>query len=97
MVFQPADVPVLLEDFGVDIVLGEETVKGILDRNDEEILDSGAPSPITGQGVVITVASGTPIGVDEGVTITADGASYKVRQIMTFADGAYSRLFCEIV
>lgn len=94
--YQAADLPVLLEDFGVDVTLGETTVKGILDEADEEILASGAPSPITGKGVVFTLETGALPGLDEGVSFTSGGTTYTVRQLMQYGDGAYTRVLCEV-
>ncbi len=95
--YQAADLPILLEDFGVPVTLGENTVRGLLDIADEEILDSGAPSPIIGKGVVFTLETGGLPGLAVGVTMTSEGATYKVRQMMQIGDGALTRALCEVV
>lgn len=94
--YQANDVPILLDEFGVDLTLGETTVKALLDLVDEEILDSGAPSPIVGKGVSFTIETGSLPGLVEGSTLTSEGTTYKARQIMQYGDGALTRVLCEV-
>lgn len=95
--FGADDLSVLLDDFGVDVVLGEDSVKGLLDEVDEEILASGAPSPVTGKGVVFVLVTGSLPALLEGSILTSEGKTYKVRQRMQVGDGAYTRVLCEVV
>ncbi len=95
--FQAADLPFLLQDFGVPVLLGEVTVLALLDLADEEILASSAPSPIIGKGAVFTLVTGSLPGLTEGSLLSSEGTSYRARQLMQVGDGAFTRVLCEIV
>ena len=86
--------PALLEDMGVDVVLGAATTKGHRDVADEEVLRGEGLSGVVGRAVVVTVQQGTLPGLAVGSAITVDGEAFTVRAPLAVDDGELVRLLC---
>lgn len=80
---------VFLNDFGLPVVWGRYSGKGVLDM----------PSEIIAGGMVLTtdyqltVKTSDFPGIDQGATITVNGAGYYVREARTIDDGVFSQLY----
>lgn len=92
MAFGDADRDVFLADFGVTVVYGATTTKGILDVATEETLP-GISSVQQGNSKAVLVKAGV-ITPALGGAITVDGASYSVRKVEDVApDGGFIRIW----
>ncbi len=92
--FGPSDLDVLLADFGVPVVVGAVTAKGIVDAPDEEML-AGEFAGLVGRVTVVLVKTDAFSAVlSRGATITVDGAALKVHSYIRIDDGAYTRVVC---
>lgn len=94
MPFRVADLPALLADFGVPVTLGTTTVRGLLDREGELVLEEPGTSALAEQAVILTVPTGSLPGLAPGVTLVADGTTYRVRERLQVDDGALTRVRC---
>lgn len=93
--FGAADVPALLRDLGVDITLGANTVKGLVDRADGRVLQGdGGMAAVIGRDVLVTLQTGSLAGLVVGASITVDGVSYKVASLLAVEDGELTQVIC---
>lgn len=95
MALGDADLPAMLAELGVDVVLqvtGQPTTKGIVDQFHEELFDSPGPSEITGRSVVVTIRTNSLPGMAPGSFIVVDGTIHRVRQLRQVDDGALTRI-----
>lgn len=83
-----SDLDAMLAEFGVPVVLGSQTVDGILDISD--VGDAG--ELITKQASVL-VKTGALKNLKEGASLDVDGKSYLVTGTDQLGDGATTQVF----
>lgn len=93
--FRVADIPGLLADFGVDVVLGATTVKGLVDDGEELMLEGEASVALQQGQKSVIVQTGALPGLQVGSAVTVDGQSHTVRERRKIGDGALTRLLVE--
>lgn len=92
--YREAEIQAMLNEFGVDVVVGGTTVKAIVDRTDEEMIAAGFGTMV-GKGIVVTAKTGA-FTISEGAAITVEGTGYKMRESLQAGDGALTRIFCAV-
>ncbi len=68
-----------LEYSGVDVVLGANTVKGILERETDVAIDGLDVATEVGR-ISVAIKENSLPGLAKGAAITVDGVSYQVRR-----------------
>jgi len=91
-----ADVAAMLADLeeaggGVDVTLGDVTVTGLLDCEAVEVLGGEMPAVVAADETV-HVRSGALPGLASGAPVTVDGIDYVVLKVLTYGDGAMTRV-----
>jgi len=89
--FGTPDLPTMLADFGVPVVWGAVSKKGIVDVADEELMTT-ANETFTGKQRTVTVETTPFAALKRGDTITVEGVGYFVITAQQFGDGALTRL-----
>lgn len=79
----------------VDVTVGATTVKGVVDREDEAMLQ--ANPDMIGKLISVVVKTDALAGLTEGVAITVDGVAHKVFRSFEYGDGALTRAWCSLV
>ena len=88
------DLPVLLEEQGVPVVLGGVATRGIKRRFTEEMLrDSDAPD-LMSRSIIVSVKTDSLPSLESGASITVDGVPYTVRRRSEEAHGSLTRIHC---
>lgn len=91
--FDAADLENLLEACGNDdVTLGTTTVKGLVDRSGESVLEEGGAGAITGTRMFVYVRTGALPGLEPGATITVNGCERKVRDHREVEGGDFTRI-----
>jgi len=91
-----ADVAAMLADLeeaggGVDVTLGATTVTGLFDREAVEVLGGEMPAVVAADETV-HVRSGALPGLASRVPVAVGGADYLVLKVLTYGDGAMTRV-----
>lgn len=73
--FGAEDVPALMADFGVDIIVGSDTTKGLVDREGIETLEGVGGASQSARRLVVTVQK-DKLALTRKGAITVDGTSY---------------------
>lgn len=98
--YQDADIPGMLQDFGVPVDFdGLSAVQCLVDYVDEVVLKENGIGGTINKAVTVslqtstfpTLAAGDPV---IGEPITVDGTPYKVRLPLQQSDGAMTHLLC---
>lgn len=85
--FGTSDLPSMLAGFGVPVVWGSITAKGIVDVVDLQLF-SDTNISITGKEKTLTVQTETFAGLKEGDRLTIEGITHRVIQTRQQGDGA---------
>ena len=90
------DVGAMLADLaeaggGVDVTLGTMTVTGLLDREAVEIFGGEMPAVVAADEIV-HVRSGALPGLASGAPVTVGGVDYVVLKVLSYGDGAMTRI-----
>lgn len=91
--FGTSDLTAMLADFGVPIVWGVVTGKGIEDKADEEYLTNG-PDRFTGTERSVRLETERFSGLGQGERITVDGVAFEVISAHREGDGAITHVLC---
>lgn len=94
--FRPGDIDLILADLAregdaVDVTIGATTAKGVMDLSDESLLSDGA-SDFQGQSTMVSVKTGVFSALVVGVTVVADGVSYRAMRIRQNPDRAITHI-----
>lgn len=88
------DIPDLLSDLGVVVVLGSDTVKGILERESDVAIDEGLEIATEVNTISVAVEENALSGLVYDAAITVDGTAYKVRRFFPHPRDHYlTRIF----
>jgi hypothetical protein len=91
MAFGDADRDTFLADFGVTVVYGVTTVKGIFGQRDEDD-SAGFDARVSKNVTSLLVKTGALPGLAEDSLITIDGTQYRVRDPNKVRDGGFTRI-----
>lgn len=92
--FGDADVQLMLDTFGVPVVVGVVTARGVVDLVDEEMLRSTFPA-LQGKTCVVRVRTNTFAGLLlPKAAITVEGIAYKIHAALQEGDGALTVVTC---
>ncbi|HLE61033.1 MAG TPA: hypothetical protein VI700_05810 [Thermoanaerobaculaceae bacterium] len=94
MAFGAADIPALLADLGVDVMVGGTMVKGLVDRPGQELLESEGAAALISTAILVTVQTGALPALAAGAAITVDGVSYLVQRRLEIDDGQLTQVLC---
>lgn len=86
-------IDVMLRDFGVPVVAGARTVRGIVDSFDEQILATGGPANMAGRQIVL-LARTADLPIPIGSALTIDGQPHVLREKYQLADGVMTNFIC---
>lgn len=86
-------VPGMLATVGVDVVVGADSVKGIVRQIDVETQDGNGGSVTMSQETLVTVRTkDVTVAADTDVSIGSD--TFRVREHRQFAGGTLTHLYC---
>jgi hypothetical protein len=91
--FGASDIAGMLADFGVPIVSGVTTGKGIVDQVDREAYQDQSVQ-FTGREVTVTVETAKFAALKSGSAITVEGVEHLVRHTRRIGDGALTEVMC---
>ena len=91
-----SDIAAILADLeeaggGVEVTLGDATVTGLLDREAVEVLGGEMPALVAADETV-HVRSGVLPGLASGVPVTVGSVEYVVLKVLSYGDGAMTRI-----
>lgn len=90
-----SDIPTMLAEFGADVTIGAETVKGLVDIEAAHLVQS--ETYVQGKNVVAIIKTGSLAGLAVNATIIVDGVTYKVREHVPHdLDGALTKILCAL-
>lgn len=90
--FGASDIDAMIRDFGVVVVVGAVSSRGLEDAVDEEMLRQER-AHLIGRVRTVIVKTGT-FALDTKGTISVDGSSYKIHSLEQLDDGALTRVTC---
>lgn len=93
--FGDSDIPALLADFGVPVVMGATQVLGIVDYVGKDVLVSQGVSGVSGTDIVVAVQTSAWPKVPNRTALTVDGVAMRLRDQQQVGDGALTHLICE--
>lgn len=96
--FHDAEIPAMLQDFGVPIILNGTSGIGLVDYVDAISLKENGIAGVINKAITVAVQTSVfPDLVDNnavGLAITVDGEDFHVRQRLQQSDGAMTHLLC---
>lgn len=96
--FQDADIPALMQDFGVSVTLDSVTALGVVDYVDTAVLRELGIAGVINKAikVVLQTSQFPSLAASNAVgkPITVDGVNYKVQSRLQESDGALTHLIC---
>lgn len=92
--FRDADLAFALKDAGVPVTLGASSTFGLVRKRGIEDLGQDGFGGIADFTVVVTVRTGTLVGLKSGAAITVNGESFIVKRPPAEDDGHITRLAC---
>jgi len=81
---------------GEPVTIGAQTINGLVDVVDEEILVAQGFAGLVGKSVLVRVKTGAFSSLADGVTVTVRGTPYKARSIQQEGDGALTQVLCAL-
>ena len=94
--FRDSDIPTLMQDFGVPVVIGAVTTKGIVDYVGRDALPANSIAGVSGTIITVSVQTSIlPTPLPNKTACTVDGVPYKIRDQVQLGDGALTHLICE--
>ena len=94
MVFDPnQDIPAMLADFGVLVVFGAYSAKGIFDQTTKAESFGSEQADVLVLGPSVVVKADAFPGLKVGSALTVNGAAYAVRDRLAASDGKTIRIF----
>lgn len=80
---------VFLRDFGVPCVANAVSFTGVLDQPDDTLQMAGVNVLSTMYQLTVKAADVSAAALASGVTLTANGQAYVVRDVISLDDGAF--------
>lgn len=91
-----ADLDSVLQHAGVAVTIGAVSSYGILKREASEVASDSGGIAVKGRRYTLRVREGTFSGLAQDASVTADGSSYKIRDIGTaMPDGSRTLILVE--
>ena len=91
-----SDIQPMLDEFGVPVVFGGVTAKGIIETPDQRLFSTSAGGQIMGSVLMLIVQTETFPGIAQAhgqQPIEADGVNYKIIAAQKVDDGALTHVF----
>jgi hypothetical protein len=95
--FGDDDIPFLLAEVGVPVVIAGATFKGIVDYVGKDALGFSSVSGVSGTEITVSVQTSALPVVPNRTALTVDGQSMRLRDQQQVGDGAITHLICERV
>ena len=96
--FGDSDIPAMLADFGVAVVLDGVTAKGVVDYVDAVTLKENGIAGVINKAITVMLQTTAfpSLGGNNAVgkQLTVDGVTYTVRERLQQSDGAITHLLC---
>lgn len=92
--YRDADIPAILADFGVAVVVGAANGKGIVDYVDAVTLKENGIGGVINKAITVMVQTSAFPTAKVGDAVTVDGTTYTVRERLQLTDGATTHLIC---
>ncbi len=86
-----SDITTMLDELGVNVILGANETKGLVDYADELVLETDVTASV-GKMIAVTIKTGSLPGLAVGAALTVDGVVYKAREVLRLGDGALTRV-----
>jgi hypothetical protein len=91
--FGDADIPALLVDFGIPVIVGAVSGnKGILDEADQILVQDASRGEVVVLATTLTVQTSAFPSVKIGDAVSAGGKNFTVRERLREGDGALTKL-----
>lgn len=92
MAFRDQDIPFLLQDTGVPVVIGGVSGVGLLDENDQVLVSDRNGGEVLVPMTTLTVQSSAfpNMGIDTAVTV--NGTNYTIRERLKTGDAALTKI-----
>jgi hypothetical protein len=95
--YADADIPFLMGDFGVSVVIDGVTLLGIVDNVGKDSLVSQSVSGVSGTEITVTVQTSALPKVPNRTLLVVDGKNMRLRDSNPEGDGALTKLLCEVM
>lgn len=93
MGFGTSDIPAMLADFGVPMVLADAETKCIFETPDQTVWRGDGGGQVLAGVRLATLQRGTLPGLSANATVTIDGVAYKVVNVQAVDDGELIHCF----
>jgi hypothetical protein len=90
--FGDADIPALLADFGIPIIVGGVGGKGILDEADQILVQDSNRGEVVATATTLTIQTSAFPTAKIGDAVTAGGKNFTVRERLREGDGGLTKL-----
>ena len=92
MVFRDQDIPFLLQDTGVPVVIGGVSGVGLLDENDQVLVSDRNGGEVLIPMTTLTVQSSAFPNMRIDTAVTVNGTNYTIRERLKTGDAALTKI-----
>jgi hypothetical protein len=92
MVFRDQDIPFLLQDTGVPVVIGGVSGVGLLDENDQVLVSDRNGGEVLVPMTTLTVQSSAFPNMRIDTAVTVNGTNYTIRERLKTGDAALMKI-----
>ena len=92
MVFRDQDIPFLLQDTGVPVVIGGVSGVGLLDENDQVLVSDRNGGEVLVPMTTLTVQSSAFPNMRIDTAVTVNGTNYTIRERLKTGDAALTKI-----
>ena len=92
MAFRDQDIPFLLQDTGVPVVIGGVSGVGLLDENDQVLVSDRNGGEVLVPMTTLTVQSSAFPNVRIDTAVTVNGTNYTIRERLKTGDAALTKI-----
>jgi|SRR6516164_2133319 hypothetical protein len=92
MAFRDQDIPFLLQDTGVPVVIGGVSGVGLLDENDQVLVSDRNGGEVLVPMTTLTVQSSAFPNMRIDTAVTVNGTNYTIRERLKTGDAALTKI-----
>jgi hypothetical protein len=92
MAFRDQDIPFLLQDTGVPVVVGGVSGVGLLDENDQVLVSDRSGGEVLVPMTTLTVQSSAFPSMRIDTAVTVNGTNYTIRERLKTGDAALTKI-----
>ena len=92
MAFRDQDIPFLLQDTGVPVVIGGVSGVGLLDENDQVLVSDRNGGEVLVPMTTLTVQSSAFPSMRIDTAVTVNGTNYTIRERLKTGDAALTKI-----